>query len=157
MCCRQALPLVAKYFPYLVLIHPGLHALQQLLVQSSWLPSSKIEHFISILGKCLTLPGPLGSLIWSFWGGLRREGQQEEQHEQVQHHPVWSRRQSGQLSVFKVNSWSLWLTNPLQGALDKRKGIREQGKALFEKVKKFRLHVERRWYTLCHVRSSDCA
>ena len=56
MCYHVALPWYSKYFPYLVLIYTIL-----LMVSSNfWFKypktSSKIEHFVSILGRCFESP-----------------------------------------------------------------------------------------------------
>lgn len=56
MCDHVALPWYSKYFPYLALIHTII-----LMVSSNfWFKypktSSKIEHFVSILGKCFESP-----------------------------------------------------------------------------------------------------
>jgi len=56
MCYHLALPWYSKYFPYLVLIHTII-----LIVSSNfWFKypktCSKIEHFVSILGKCFESP-----------------------------------------------------------------------------------------------------
>ncbi|KAJ8418530.1 hypothetical protein AAFF_G00000290 [Aldrovandia affinis] len=56
MCYEKALHWYAKYFPYLVLIH----TLIFMVCSNFWFKfpgsSSKIEHFISILGKCFDSP-----------------------------------------------------------------------------------------------------
>lgn len=56
MCYHVALPWYSKYFPYLTLIHTIV-----LMVSSNfWFKypktSSKIEHFVSILGRCFESP-----------------------------------------------------------------------------------------------------
>lgn len=56
MCYEKALHWYAKYFPYLVLIH----TLIFMVCSNFWFKfpgsSSKIEHFISMLGKCFDSP-----------------------------------------------------------------------------------------------------
>lgn len=56
MCYEKALHWYAKYFPYLVLIH----TLVFMVCSNFWFKfpgsSSKIEHFISMLGKCFDSP-----------------------------------------------------------------------------------------------------
>lgn len=56
MCYEKALHWYAKYFPYLVLIHTVIF----MVCSNFWFKfpgsSSKIEHFISILGKCFDSP-----------------------------------------------------------------------------------------------------
>ena len=56
LCYETALHWYAKYFPYLVVIH----TLIFMVCTSFWFKfpgtSSKIEHFISILGKCFDSP-----------------------------------------------------------------------------------------------------
>lgn len=140
LCYETALHWYAKYFPYLVVIH----TLIFMVCTSFWFKfpgtSSKIEHFISILGKCFDSPwttralsevsgenhkGPLvgrpmaAAVVTVAGPGKATEGEKEKvlaEPEKVVTEP------------------------PVVTLLDKKEG--EQAKALFEKVKKFRVHVE---------------
>lgn len=140
MCYEKALHWYAKYFPYLVLIH----TLVFMVCSNFWFKfpgsSSKIEHFISMLGKCFDSP-------WTTRALSEVSGENPEDNE------------SKKSSISKSNlamspeGGSLEKTQSLRSipekivvdkasasVLDKKEG--EQAKALFEKVKKFRLHVE---------------
>ncbi|XP_067829309.1 volume-regulated anion channel subunit LRRC8C-like [Heptranchias perlo] len=152
ICYEKALHWYAKYFPYLVLIH----TLIFMICGSFWFKfpgtSSKIEHFVSILGKCFESPWTTRAL-----SEVSSENQGEVQQSQSQN--LLSGSSSGSGSGSKsdsklpiedtglVESPSIQSTSDKVvadkgglSALDKKEG--EQAKALFEKVKKFRLHVE---------------
>ncbi|XP_048872326.1 volume-regulated anion channel subunit LRRC8C-like isoform X2 [Brienomyrus brachyistius] len=135
MCYDRALHWYAKYFPYLVLIHTIIF----MVCSNFWFKfpgsSSKIEHFISILGKCFDSP-------WTTRALSEVSGDNPEKKE--------SRKPNHNISTLESNlekSHSLRsiaekfvVDKPAARALDKKEG--EQAKALFERVKKFRLHVE---------------
>ncbi|KAM9000761.1 volume-regulated anion channel subunit LRRC8C isoform X2 [Sarcophilus harrisii] len=141
ICYEKALHWYAKYFPYLVLIH----TLIFMLCSNFWFKfpgsSSKIEHFISILGKCFDSP-------WTTRALSEVSGEDSEEKD--------NRKNTLQKASFPsqtptdttlVKSQSLKsipekfvVDKTSAGALDKKEG--EQAKALFEKVKKFRMHVE---------------
>uniref|UniRef100_K7GC29 Leucine rich repeat containing 8 VRAC subunit E n=1 Tax=Pelodiscus sinensis TaxID=13735 RepID=K7GC29_PELSI len=128
MCYETALHWYAKYFPYLVVIH----TLIFMVCASFWFKfpgtSSKIEHFICILGKCFDSPWTTRAL--SEVSGENQEGQAQ-------------RRKTGPpppLQPVQSISEKKVAEAPSVSLLDKKEG--EQAKALFEKVKKFRLHVE---------------
>lgn len=148
MCYHVALPWYSKYFPYLTLIH----TLVLMVSSNFWFKypktSSKIEHFVSILGRCFESP-------WTTKALSETACEDSEENKQ---------RLTGASSVPKqvslegkeegINANS---TTPMLGVkvsadkpiaevpssmtiLDKKDG--EQAKALFEKVRKFRAHVE---------------
>ncbi|KAM6921753.1 leucine rich repeat containing 8 VRAC subunit Db [Xenentodon cancila] len=148
MCYHVALPWYSKYFPYLALIHTIV-----LMVSSNfWFKypktSSKVEHFVSILGKCFESP-------WTTKALSETACEDSEENKQ---------RIAGASSLLKHLSTSSEEGSPSQSApmltksglafsaeklvsevpsmtiLDKKDG--EQAKALFEKVRKFRAHVE---------------
>ncbi|KAM4038047.1 volume-regulated anion channel subunit LRRC8E isoform 1-T5 [Anomaloglossus baeobatrachus] len=133
MCYETALHWYAKYFPYLVVIH----TLIFIICGNFWFKfpgtSSKIEHFISILGKCFDSPWTTRALS-------------EVSGETTQEKPA-----DRDLSKINFDETSpatadlpvpekLVADTPSASVLDKKEG--EQAKALFEKVKKFRHHVE---------------
>ncbi|XP_053293366.1 volume-regulated anion channel subunit LRRC8D isoform X1 [Pleuronectes platessa] len=146
ICYHVALPWYSKYFPYLTLIHTII-----LMVSSNfWFKypktSSKIEHFVSILGRCFESP-------WTTKALSETACEDSEENKQ---------RLTGTSSVPKRVSLegkdeSVTSSTPMLGVkfsadkpiaevpssmtiLDKKDG--EQAKALFEKVRKFRAHVE---------------
>ncbi|XP_071982865.1 volume-regulated anion channel subunit LRRC8C [Engystomops pustulosus] len=140
MCYERALHWYAKYFPYLVLIH----TLIFMVCSNFWFKfpgsSSKIEHFISILGKCFDSPWTTRALS---------EVSGEEPEEKDNRKNTLNKTIAGPSAVESplVKTQSLKsipekfvVDKTTAGALDKKEG--EQAKALFEKVKKFRLHVE---------------
>ncbi|XP_044531951.1 volume-regulated anion channel subunit LRRC8C [Gracilinanus agilis] len=140
ICYERALHWYAKYFPYLVLIH----TLIFMLCSNFWFKfpgsSSKIEHFISILGKCFDSP-------WTTRALSEVSGEDtEEKDNRLGKNTVLKSTQSGTGDIL-VKSQSLKsipdkfvVDKTSAGKLDKKEG--EQAKALFEKVKKFRMHVE---------------
>ncbi|XP_043940799.1 volume-regulated anion channel subunit LRRC8D [Protopterus annectens] len=147
MCYHVALPWYSKYFPYLALIHTII-----LMVSSNfWFKypktCSKIEHFVSILGKCFESPWTTKALS---------ETAKEETAKRKQ-------RTNGALSIHKNISADRKKGSPMTSMLNNKSGSipsaeksaaevppvtildkkdREQAKALFEKVRKFRSHVE---------------
>ncbi|OWK05439.1 LRRC8C [Cervus elaphus hippelaphus] len=140
MCYERALHWYAKYFPYLVLIH----TLVFMLCSNFWFKfpgsSSKIEHFISILGKCFDSP-------WTTRALSEVSGEDSEEKDSRKNNMSRSNTTQSGPEGSLVNSQSLKsipekfvVDKSTAGALDKKEG--EQAKALFEKVKKFRLHVE---------------
>ncbi|MGH0125390.1 UNVERIFIED_CONTAM: hypothetical protein FKN15_026377 [Acipenser sinensis] len=153
VCSEQALHWYAKYFPYLVVIH----TLIFMICSSFWFKfpgtSSKLEHFISILGKCFDSP-------WTTRAISEVSGEaQEDQNgwEKMKDLAILSKSRlnvsnvdaspAGDDTASLVHSPSvrsipdkMVADKPNVSLMDKKEG--EQTKALFEKVKKFRLHVE---------------
>ncbi|KAM8888131.1 volume-regulated anion channel subunit LRRC8C [Synchiropus picturatus] len=138
MCYERALHWYAKYFPYLVLIHTMVF----MVCSNFWFKfpgsSSKIEHFISMLGKCFDSPWTTRAL-----SEVSGENPEENEHKKslLSHIPV----SPGDGGLEKTQSLRsiperIVADKPTASVLDKKEG--EQAKALFEKVKKFRLHVE---------------
>ncbi|XP_072547422.1 volume-regulated anion channel subunit LRRC8D [Salminus brasiliensis] len=148
MCYHVALPWYSKYSPYLVLIHSIL-----LMVSSNfWFKypktSSKIEHFVSILGRCFESP----------WTTKALSETACEDSEESKQRIIAGQTSSKQVSTDSQEDGS-GSTTPMLGnnevtfstersvpegqsmtILDKKDG--EQAKALFEKVRTFRAHVE---------------
>ncbi|XP_047444055.1 volume-regulated anion channel subunit LRRC8C [Mugil cephalus] len=140
MCYEKALHWYAKYFPYLVLIH----TLVFMVCSNFWFKfpgsSSKIEHFISMLGKCFDSP-------WTTRALSEVSGENPEEKDQKKSGAPRSNIavSPGEGSLEKTQSLrsipeKIVIDKPSASVLDKKEG--EQAKALFEKVKKFRLHVE---------------
>ncbi|XP_028988006.1 volume-regulated anion channel subunit LRRC8D [Betta splendens] len=148
ICYHVALPWYSKYFPYLSLIHTIV-----LMVSSNfWFKypktSSKIEHFVSILGRCFESPWTTKALS---------ETACENSEENKQRFTGTSAAQKQVSLEGRDENASVTSTTPMLGVafsadkpvaevpsgmtiLDKKDG--EQAKALFEKVRKFRVHVE---------------
>ncbi|XP_068176360.1 volume-regulated anion channel subunit LRRC8C [Antennarius striatus] len=140
MCYEKALHWYAKYFPYLVLIH----TLVFMVCSNFWFKfpgsSSKIEHFISMLGKCFDSPWTTRAL-----SEVSGENPEEKDHKKSGTYRSNIAVSPGEESLKKTQSLrsipeKIVADKPSASVLDKKEG--EQAKALFEKVKKFRLHVE---------------
>ena len=140
-CYERAVHWYGKYFPYLVVIHTMIF----MVVSSFWFKfpgtSSKIELFVTILGKCFNSPWTTRAL---------NEVSEERSEEKL----VTLRRNtmskpaaaSEDETVVLLRSSSVKSEKKLPesqssaSVLDRKEG--EQAKALFEMVKKFRTHVE---------------
>lgn len=141
MCYEKALHWYAKYFPYLVLMHTVVF----MVCSNFWFKfpgsSSKIEHFISMLGKCFDSPWTTRAL-----SEVSGENTEEKDHKKSGTSRSNITVSPGEGSLEKTQSLRLIpektvvAEKPSASVLDKKEG--EQAKALFEKVKKFRLHVE---------------
>ncbi|XP_016325245.1 volume-regulated anion channel subunit LRRC8C-like [Sinocyclocheilus anshuiensis] len=140
MCYEKALHWYAKYFPYLVLIHTIIF----MVCSNFWFKfpgsSSKIEHFISILGKCFDSQ-------WTTRALSEVSGENPEEKDNKKNSASRSNLDTpiGESNLEKTQSLrsipeKIVVDKPAASVLDKKEG--EQAKALFEKVKKFRLHVE---------------
>uniref|UniRef100_UPI00398E4F2C volume-regulated anion channel subunit LRRC8C-like isoform X3 n=1 Tax=Pristiophorus japonicus TaxID=55135 RepID=UPI00398E4F2C len=125
-CYDNAVIWFSKYFPYLVL----LHSLIFLISSNFWFKfpgtSSKIEHFITVLGKCLDSPWTTKALSETVY---------EESTPRI---PIVSESSIDQ--SLSSSAGGIIVDNSSVKILDKKEG--EQAKSLFEKVKKFRLHTE---------------
>ncbi|KAG9488727.1 volume-regulated anion channel subunit LRRC8E [Eleutherodactylus coqui] len=133
MCYETALHWYAKYFPYLVVIH----TLIFIICGNFWFKfpgtSSKIEHFISILGKCFDSPWTTRAL-----SEVSGEGVQEKAIERELSKTAFDEASPTTADLPVVEN--VVAETAAASVLDKKEG--EQAKALFEKVKKFRYHVE---------------
>ncbi|XP_017338019.1 volume-regulated anion channel subunit LRRC8E isoform X2 [Ictalurus punctatus] len=144
-CYERAVHWYGKYFPYLVVIHTMIF----MVASSFWFKfpgtSSKIELFVSILGKCFDSP----------WTTRAISEVSEEREDMV----TWKKNNTPKASAVEspdeedksavfIRSTSVVSDrekNVLEpehatSVLDKKEG--EQAKALFEKVRKFQTHVE---------------
>ncbi|XP_076846506.1 volume-regulated anion channel subunit LRRC8D-like [Brachyhypopomus gauderio] len=148
MCYHVALPWYSKYFPYLALIHTIV-----LMVSSNfWFKypktSSKIEHFVSILGKCFESPWTTKALSETACEDSEENKQRMTGPSSLPKHVSTSSEEGSpnQSTPMLVKSSIKFSTEkpvievPSMTILDKKDG--EQAKALFEKVRKFRAHVE---------------
>ncbi|XP_063787754.1 volume-regulated anion channel subunit LRRC8E [Pseudophryne corroboree] len=133
MCYETALHWYAKYFPYLVVIH----TLIFIICGNFWFKfpgtSSKIEHFISILGKCFDSPWTTRAL-----SEVSGETTQEQNADRELSKP--NSEETSPATTELPATQKLVAETSSASVLDKKEG--EQAKALFEKVKKFRHHVE---------------
>ncbi|XP_041840206.1 volume-regulated anion channel subunit LRRC8E [Melanotaenia boesemani] len=144
-CFETCVHWFAKYFPYLVVIHTMIF----MVASSFWFKfpgtSSKIDLFVNILGKCFDSPWTTRALneVSEERGeeklfSLRRNNISKdyaEQHEDEEESVgLLARSPSVKSNPDKI------CTESSLSVLDKKEG--EQAKALFEKVKKFRTHVE---------------
>lgn len=148
MCYHVALPWYSKYFSYLTLIH----TLVLMVSSNFWFKypktCSKIEHFVSILGRCFESPWTTKALSETACEDS------EENKQRLTGSSVTQKQASVEGSDEASNANS---STPMLGVkfsadkpiaevpssmtiLDKKDG--EQAKALFEKVRKFRVHVE---------------
>uniref|UniRef100_A0A3Q2T5C4 LRRC8 pannexin-like TM region domain-containing protein n=1 Tax=Fundulus heteroclitus TaxID=8078 RepID=A0A3Q2T5C4_FUNHE len=102
--------------------------------------SSKIEHFISMLGKCFDSPWTTRAL--SEVSGENPEEKDQKKSGTTRSNTTLSPEESSLEKTQSLRSIpeKIVVDKPSASALDKKEG--EQAKALFEKVKKFRLHVE---------------
>eukprot|EP00063_Salmo_salar_P049723 XP_014024558.1 PREDICTED: volume-regulated anion channel subunit LRRC8D-like isoform X1 [Salmo salar] len=148
MCYHVALPWYSKYFPYLALIHTIV-----LMVSSNfWFKypktSSKIEHFVGILGKCFESPWTTKALSETACEDSEENKQRlTGAHSLPKHFSTSSEEGSPNQSTPMLAKSGVKFTAdkpvievPCMTILDKKDG--EQAKALFEKVRKFRAHVE---------------
>ncbi|KAK0138042.1 Volume-regulated anion channel subunit LRRC8E [Merluccius polli] len=140
-CYERAVHWYGKYFPYLVVIHTMIF----MVVSSFWFKfpgtSSKIELFVTILGKCFNSPWTTRAL---------NEVSEERSEEKL----VTLRRNTISKPAAAVEEETVGLlrsssvksekkppeSQSSASVLDRKEG--EQAKALFEMVKKFRTHVE---------------
>ncbi|XP_067845992.1 volume-regulated anion channel subunit LRRC8B-like [Heptranchias perlo] len=138
VCYEKQLHWFSKFFPYLVLWQ----TLLLLICSNFWFKypstSSRLEHFITILHKCFDSPWTTRALS---------EAVEISGEKQPYHKPKDTSKPSySSLNVEMANkpAQSRVEPNPSDATektiLDQKEG--EQAKAIFEKVKKFKAHVE---------------
>ncbi|XP_071329359.1 volume-regulated anion channel subunit LRRC8C [Trachinotus anak] len=144
-CYERFVHWYAKYFPYLVVIHTVIF----MVASSFWFKfpgtSSKIDLFVTILGKCFDSPWTTRAL-----SEVSEERGEERlvswRRNTISDAPTERRADEEetvgllQSSTIKSNPEKKPESQSAPSVLDKKEG--EQAKALFEKVKKFRTHVE---------------
>ncbi|XP_041914349.1 volume-regulated anion channel subunit LRRC8A-like [Alosa alosa] len=150
VCYENKLHWFAKYFPYLVL----LHTLIFLACSNFWFKfprtSSKLEHFVSILLKCFDSPWTTRALSETVVEESDPKPPPSQQSMKANgargdHKRMSNVSEDVEASVPMLQRTKSRLEQGIvdrseTGVLDKKEG--EQAKALFEKVKKFRVHVE---------------
>ncbi|XP_056228433.1 volume-regulated anion channel subunit LRRC8C isoform X1 [Seriola aureovittata] len=144
-CYERFVHWYAKYFPYLVVIHTVIF----MVASSFWFKfpgtSSKIDLFVTILGKCFDSPWTTRAL-----SEVSEERGEEKlvswRRNTISNYPTERRADEEetvgllQSATIKSNPEKKPESQSTPSVLDKKEG--EQAKALFEKVKKFRTHVE---------------
>ncbi|KAL7836750.1 hypothetical protein AOLI_G00280340 [Acnodon oligacanthus] len=143
VCYENKLHWFAKYFPYLVLLHTLIFlACSNFWFKFPW-TSSKLEHFVSILLKCFDSPWTTRALsetvveesdpkaLGKMNGSIDKKASYVSEDVEAS---------VPMLSATKSRFEQGIVDHSETGVLDKKEG--EQAKALFEKVKKFRIHVE---------------
>lgn len=146
-CYERFVHWFAKFFPYLVVIHTMIF----MVASSFWFKfpgtSSKIDLFVTILGKCFDSPWTTRAL--SEVSEERGEEKLVSWRRNTMSKDASDRRTESEETTGLLLRSSSVKSNPEKKApepqsapslLDKKEG--EQAKALFEKVKKFRTHVE---------------
>ncbi|KAF7648766.1 hypothetical protein LDENG_00152230 [Lucifuga dentata] len=144
-CYERAVHWYGKYFPYLVVIH----TLIFMVASSFWFKfpgtSSKIDLFVTILEKCFDSP-------WTTRALSEVSEERGEEKLVIMRRNTMSKLTGGPAADEEtgvlLRSSSVKSNpdkknpepQPAPSVLDKKEG--EQAKALFEKVKKFRTHVE---------------
>ncbi|XP_020380291.2 volume-regulated anion channel subunit LRRC8B-like [Rhincodon typus] len=136
VCYEKQLHWFSKFFPYLVLWQ----TLLLLICSNFWFKypstSSRLEHFITILHKCFDSPWTTRALSEA----VEISGEK---------HPYRKTKEASKVSFSTTNFESKLLTSRVEPnladanektILDRKEG--EQAKAIFEKVKKFKAHVE---------------
>lgn len=145
-CYERFVHWYAKFFPYLVVIHTMIF----MVASSFWFKfpgtSSKIDLFVTILAKCFDSPWTTRAL--SEVSEERGEEKLVNWRRNTMSKDPADQRTENEETVGLLRSSSV-KSNPEKknpepqsslSVLDKKEG--EQAKALFEKVKKFRTHVE---------------
>ncbi|XP_061764214.1 leucine rich repeat containing 8 VRAC subunit Aa [Nerophis ophidion] len=135
VCYESTLHWFAKYFPYLVLFH----TLIFLACSNFWFKfprtSSKLEHFVSILLKCFNSPWTTRALSETVVEERDSKPLEKINGAMDQKTSTTSKDVEASVPILQQTRSKIE-----QGIMDKKEG--EQAKALFEKVKKFRIHVE---------------
>ncbi|KAG1934203.1 volume-regulated anion channel subunit LRRC8C isoform X1 [Pimephales promelas] len=136
-CYERAVHWYGKYFPYLVVIHSMIF----MVASSFWFKfpgtSSKIEMFVIILGKCFDSP-------WTTRAISEVSEERREERMVVWRKNTMTKSDTGNdddmVSLIRSSVKDQKSPETAASLLDKKEG--EQAKALFERVKKFRTHVE---------------
>ncbi|XP_075038508.1 volume-regulated anion channel subunit LRRC8B [Mixophyes fleayi] len=140
VCYEKQLHWFTKFFPYLVFLHTIIFA----VCSNFWLhypsTSSRLEHFVAILYKCFDSPWTTRALSETVAEQTVRNQTRKRSRLLTSSSIVDdadTRKQSLQAGVEATT-----VEDDASSVLDKKEG--EQAKALFEKVRRFRLHVEQK-------------
>ncbi|XP_078075039.1 volume-regulated anion channel subunit LRRC8B-like [Mustelus asterias] len=138
VCYEKQLHWFSKFFPYLVLWQTLLF----LICSNFWFKypstSSRLEHFITILHKCFDSPWTTRALSEAVEvNGEKQPYRKSKDVSRISFSSV-NFEMGGKLAVSRVEPN---FPDPTEKTiLDRKEG--EQAKAIFEKVKKFKAHVE---------------
>ncbi|XP_067829307.1 volume-regulated anion channel subunit LRRC8D-like [Heptranchias perlo] len=141
VCYQKALPWYSKYFPYVALVHTII-----LMVSGNfWFKfpktSSKVEHFVSILGKCFESPWTTKAVSETANEDSENSQNRTKMFKSVTLEPNENSDTCSSLTSCPEVTFEPPVTgSPSMNILDKQDG--EQAKALFEKVRTFRAHTE---------------
>ncbi|XP_063301831.1 volume-regulated anion channel subunit LRRC8D-like [Pelobates fuscus] len=132
VCYHKVVPWQSKYFPYLTLVNTLI-----LLVSSNfWFKypktSSKVDHFLSILSKCFESP-------WTTKALEETSDQPPPDHTRLKSSCTRSVEYSSRSPLLREFPF-IPIQLPASSILDKKE--EEQAKALFEKIRHFRLYAE---------------
>ncbi|XP_063796008.1 volume-regulated anion channel subunit LRRC8B [Pseudophryne corroboree] len=140
VCYEKQLHWFTKFFPYLVFLHTIIFA----VCSNFWLhypsTSSRLEHFVAILYKCFDSPWTTRALSETVAEQTVRNQTRKRSRLLTSSsiaEDTDTRKQSLQPGVETTA-----VEDDASSVLDKKEG--EQAKALFEKVRRFRLHVEQK-------------
>ncbi|KAM4720720.1 volume-regulated anion channel subunit LRRC8B [Rhinophrynus dorsalis] len=141
VCYERQLHWFTKFFPYLVFLHTIIFA----VCSNFWLhypsTSSRLEHFVAILYKCFDSPWTTRALSETVAEQTVRNQPRKRSRlltlSSSSAEDAETRKQSLQPGVEPTT-----VDDDASSVLDKKEG--EQAKALFEKVRRFRLHVEQK-------------
>nr|XP_054493912.1 volume-regulated anion channel subunit LRRC8B isoform X3 [Agelaius phoeniceus] len=140
VCYERQLHWFAKFFPYLVLLHTFIFA----ACSNFWLyypsTSSRLEHFVAVLQKCFDSPWTTRALSETVAEQSARKLPTAKSKTAISS-PQCSGDIGASRQSLPYSQHGLETTGRENSSvLDKKEG--EQAKAIFEKVKKFRVHAE---------------
>ncbi|XP_069783663.1 volume-regulated anion channel subunit LRRC8D-like isoform X2 [Narcine bancroftii] len=141
VCYQKALPWYSKYFPYVALVH----SIILMISGNFWFKFpktfSKVEHFVSILGKCFESPWTTKAVSETANEDPENSQHRTKMFKSVTLEPSDNSDTCSSLASCPEVPFEPPVTgSPSMNILDKQDG--EQAKALFEKVRRFRAHTE---------------
>ncbi|CAH2311487.1 volume-regulated anion channel subunit LRRC8B [Pelobates cultripes] len=140
VCYEKQLHWFAKFFPYLVFLHTIIFA----ICSNFWLhypsTSSRLEHFVAILYKCFDSPWTTRALSETV--AEQTVKMQIRKRSRLLTSSSYSAEDDATKQSLQPGVETTTVEDDASSVLDKKEG--EQAKALFEKVRRFRLHVEQK-------------